>query len=182
MQERVHFCVASADDIAKELQSYPGDIKLTMLQFPTPFRLVSNTDSEFNGNAQLPTSASTGFMVTIDLLQSIWNLLVRSDGKLLLQSNCEDVAVYMRNVACEKVGFNCLEVPDTVSEVDLSLPSRRIPKRTQTWIELGGSRAYGFGWSKTPILPTKGATETEIAYNMTSTPIHRCLLEAKAKT
>ena len=177
IQGKVYFCVASAEDIADELQSYPGGLKLAMLQFPTPFRLVHNSDDDFNGNAQLPSNASNGFMVTYALLRSLWKSLISNNGKLLLQSNCEDVAVYMRDEACVNAGFCCLEAPDIVDEQRLSMSTAQIPKRTQTWVKLGGRRACGFGWSKTSMLPSKGATETEIAYRMSSTPIHRCLLE-----
>ena len=52
-------------------------------------------------NAQLlEGAASDNFMITEDLLSRIQGILSENDnGRLLIQSNCEDVAVHMRNVA-----------------------------------------------------------------------------------
>jgi len=52
-------------------------------------------------NAQLPEgAASDDFMVTEDLLSRIHGILSENNnGRLLIQSNCEDVAIHMRNVA-----------------------------------------------------------------------------------
>ena len=147
-----------------------------MLQFPTPFRLITN-NSTVNGNSQLPTNAAEGFMVSEDLLRSLNRSLQRGNGKLLLQSNCEDVAVYMRNIACCKASFRCIGVDNEVKNLQASNIIKRIPKRTEKWIQLGGDRAQGFGWSSVPLLPDRGTTETEVAYKRTSTAIHRCLLE-----
>ena len=52
-------------------------------------------------NAQLPEgAASDDFMVTENLLSRIHGILSENNnGRLLIQSNCEDVAIHMRNVA-----------------------------------------------------------------------------------
>ena len=148
-----------------------------MLQFPTPFRLITNLEVPYTGNAQLPKSISDGFMVSKKLLKSLHKVLAKdkeSVGNLLLQSNCEDVAVHMRTEACE-LGFSYVDIPHFVKNIDDG--NRRIPQRTKNWIELSGTRAEGPGWSRIPILPSRGATETEIAYQINNTPIHRCLLK-----
>jgi len=106
--------VDSAEDcLARIGNSYPGWVALVMLQFPTPYRFQGNNcdEEEDDGtsddavvggfNAQLSEgAASDDFMVTEDLLSRIHGILSENDnGRLLIQSNCEDVTIRMRNVA-----------------------------------------------------------------------------------
>mmetsp|Transcript_25606 Transcript_25606/g.45165 ORF Transcript_25606/g.45165 Transcript_25606/m.45165 type:complete len:198 (-) Transcript_25606:1041-1634(-) len=154
-------------------KDYPGEIALCLIQFPTPYRLPKE-----GGNMQLPTSQFDGFMVTETLLESIHLNLLRSNGKLLLQSNCEDVAVFMRNLACDHVGFT-FETEDSQSPVSCSFENpqpKRVPQRTLDWIAMGGERAIGPGWFQTPVFHKEGCTETEKACLLNHTPVHRCLL------
>ena len=77
----------------------------------SPFRGNNRDEEEDDGtsddavvggfNAQLPEgAASDDFMVTEDLLTRIHGILLEIDNsRLLIQSNCEDVAIHMRNVA-----------------------------------------------------------------------------------
>lgn len=99
----------------------------------------------------------------------------KSSGKLLLQSNCEDVAVLMRNMAVENVGFQSFrtQFPLQFGEVNCNI---RIPRRTEQWIALGGERAEGINWSSKSFIPAKGATETEISCILNATPVHRCIV------
>ena len=200
LKGRLHFEVSSAQDILEKVcQSYPGDVKMIMIQFPTPFRMNQGDDPIGNGcreqkiihvpddevrelasvvnqgNQQLPTNAFDGFMVTTQLLDAAYNLLQKSSGKLLLQSNCEDVAVLMRNMAVENVGFQSFRTPFPVQfgEVNCNI---RIPRRTEQWIALGGERAEGNNWSSKSFIPAKGATETEISCILNATPVHRCIV------
>lgn len=146
---------------------------LPTLKYFRPFRL-QNKDT---GNSQLPTSQLTGFMVTENLLDIICSSLHPTKGKLLLQSNCEDVAVWMRNLACKKVGFMIVD-DDNESPQSSSVPTpQRIPQRTQEWIDMNGERAEGRGWFQREILHRKGATETEVSCAINGTPVHRCLLK-----
>ena len=144
-----------------------------------PFRL-QNKDI---GNSQLPASQLDGFMVTKKLFESIHSSLHPKRGKLLLQSNCEDVAVWMRNLACQQVGFTTINDDANngdESESSSSSPSsssERIPQRTLDWVAMGGERAKGRGWFQREILHRKGATETEVTCAINGTPIHRCLLK-----
>jgi hypothetical protein len=94
-------------------------------------------------------------------------------GHLLLQSNCEDVAVTMRNVATN-VGMTCIDAVRPVTSLD---DGGRLPQRTQEWIRLGGERAIGPEWSSVSLLPARCTTETEVACELENTPIHRCLME-----
>mmetsp|Transcript_25193 Transcript_25193/g.59409 ORF Transcript_25193/g.59409 Transcript_25193/m.59409 type:complete len:740 (-) Transcript_25193:73-2292(-) len=169
----LQFVIDAAEDFCQHLQSYPGEIRCCMIQFPTPFRL-QNKDG---GNSQLPASKLEGFMVTENLLQTIHSSLDPKHGKLLLQSNCEDVAVWMRDLACRTVGFTALDDDDDREEPPHqgSIP-QRIPQRTQDWIAMGGERAEGRGWFRRNILHRRGATETEATCAINGTPIHRCLL------
>jgi hypothetical protein len=124
-------------------------------------------------------------MVTKRLLGLIRKALRHKDiptGSLLIQSNCEDVAVFMRKMACAQVGFEFVE-PDIEDEFVIEPESTskeraRIPRRTLDWISMGGERAKGKGWSTRPILPRIGRTETEVACMINNTPVYRCLLRA----
>ena len=168
-------------------ESYPGPIQVGLILFPTPYKLKPAKKGDLgSGNSQLPTSARDGFMVSEELLKGAFRSLVNSNGRLLVQSNCEDVAVYMKDVACIKLGFS-VEVVDqgilqSQREGFASLErSPRIPQRTADWIAMGGNRAHGPGWSDLPILHREGATETEVACALNGTPIYRCLLRPSPK-
>jgi hypothetical protein len=176
--DRLHFVVDSAEAFVNMVQeTYPGPIRLCLVQFPTPYRLQKEQDG--SGNSQLPTSAQDGFMVSPELLQLIRKMLAKAQGKLLLQSNCEDVAVWMRSKACSiEGGYSLLTKPEPELQLDPKSPSvaPRIPQRTADWIAMGGERADGPGWYKNPLLPRQGATETEVACILNGTPVHRCVL------
>ena len=123
-------------------------------------------------------------MVTKNLLETIRSSLHPTKGKLLLQSNCEDVAVWMRNLACKKAGFVILDDEDNNKNGDDAPPPsshaltpQRIPQRTTDWINMGGERAEGRGWYQREVLHRKGATETEVACAINVTPVHRCILK-----
>jgi len=120
-------------------------------------------------------------MVTEKLFELIYSSLHPKRGKLLLQSNCEDVAVWMRKLACQQVGFTTInnnDVNDDESSSSSSSTPDRIPQRTLDWVAMGGERAKGQGWFQREILHRKGATETEVTCAINGTPIHRCLLKA----
>ena len=117
-------------------------------------------------------------MVSEQLLSLVHDVLVKSQGRLLLQSNCEDVAVWMRNRACDELngGFSFIE-EDFSPPWNPTPPSApRIPQRTADWISMGGERANGPGWISQPVLPRLGATETEVACILNGIPVHRCVL------
>jgi hypothetical protein len=182
---RLQFVMDSAESFMENLiQSYPGSINVCLIQFPTPYQLKpANAESETNGNSQLPTSARDGFMVTEKLLQLVHQSLSETNGRLLIQSNCEDVAVYMRDVASTSVGFAVENIDrDILQSQSETFPSlntaQRIPQRTADWIAMGGERAEGSGWSKVPILHRDGATETEVSCVLNGTPVHRCVLRS----
>jgi hypothetical protein len=118
-------------------------------------------------------------MVTENLLEIIRSSLHPTKGKLLLQSNCEDVAVWMRNLACRKVGF--IAVDDDAPARSSAPIHQRIPQRTLDWIALDGERTEGRGWFQREILHRKGATETEVSCAINGTPVHRCLLKVNGE-
>tara|TARA_B110001450_G_C17608001_1_gene475986 strand:- start:83 stop:592 length:510 start_codon:yes stop_codon:yes gene_type:complete len=148
-----------------------------------PYRLrIEETNV---GNSQLPTK-SDGFMVTGKLFESIHSNLHPTRGRMLLQSNCEDVAVFMRNLAVQTKFDVINDAKNDVSSrprknnesniVQLS-QQQRIPQRTANYVAIGGERARGQGWLQNRILPDESVTETEIACVINGTPIHRCLLK-----
>lgn len=185
LDDRLQFVIESAEGCLQSLvQRYPGPIKLCLIQFPTPYVLnKTSSDGEKTGNSQLPISARDGFMVTEELLQLAYQALSKSNGKLLLQSNCEDVAVHMHNLAAKKVGFEVEYTDQTLLKImskSYGSPgvTPRVPQRTADWIAMGGQRAEGADWSVGPILHRESATETEVACALNGTPVHRCVLRA----
>lgn len=189
LSHRLAYLVDRADQLLMDLETYPGPIMRILIQFPTPYKLPSTPDvAGFQGvttksqgrNAQLPSSVFDGFMVTPSLLQQCYRLLkTKTDsdssdpGTLLLQSNCEDVAVYVYNVSCLEAGFKRLLAANPMVEA-----SGETTQRTKNWVAMGGSRAVGQVWSADPLLPSKGRTETEISCILNKTPVHRCILTA----
>ena len=188
LNDRLHFFVDSAEDFLNAVQTYDGPIVLSLVQFPTPFRLKKDTTANNTGNKQLPDSAEDGnFMVSKNLLQAIQKVLSSSKqqplGQLLIQSNCEDVAVWMRNMACHRCEFDYVTLPhDLLLQLEQATKATttgkaRQPQRTRDWIEMGGERASGSGWLRHAILPRSASTETEVACTLNGTPVHRCLLK-----
>eukprot|EP00979_Chaetoceros_neogracilis_P003792 scaffold659_cov260-Chaetoceros_neogracile.AAC.6 len=183
LRSNVHFTVGSAEDVMDQIKdSYPGSVELCMIQFPTPFRFKDKSDEGLasvvnQGNQQLPTDAFSGFMVTQRLLESVRNTLNPECGRLLLQSNVEDVAVFMNKLASD-ISFETLPAEKCVEKIEEGKDG--MPQRTQKWISLGSERAKGLMWSAETFLPSKkGATETEVACSLNGTPVHRVLLKPK---
>lgn len=167
LEHRLQFSVQSGQSLLDGIPS-STTVSLILISFPSPFLYQGTT----SGNQQLPLDASTDFMVNKPLLRSAARLLQRSKGKLLLQSNCEDVAVSMRDMAVQ-IGMKCIDMPSPVTETDPS----DWTLRTQQWITAGGTRAIGSEWSREAILPPRGASETDAAREFNGFPIHRCLLQ-----
>ena len=182
LADRLQFTYASASDLLDSVTyQYPGKVKLIMIQFPTPFRLSGEKYND--GNSQLPTNADddSGFLASHMILKKIAVLLGKGIGDcyLLIQSNCEDVAIYMRNVGCS-VGLEVVPAYHPVFEPILpDNASVRLTDRTKAWIQLGGERAVGPEWSSRPLLPDRCWTETEVACQIQKTPVHRCLLKVR---
>jgi len=174
----LHFVVDSAENCLRHIsESYPGDVALSMIQFPTPYKFqyeneeVSPSVAKRGFNSQLPSSASDNFMVSENLVSLTYNMLSENNGKLLIQSNCEDVSVYMKNLAV-KAGFRSIPFTDSVKELN------PVTQRAKKWVECGGERPIGKYWSDNSLLPQKGRTETEVACSIDNKPVHRCLLTA----
>lgn len=179
LSHRLQFKVDSAESALQDIiESYPGVVSLCMIQFPTPYQLHRD-DKSGGGNSQLPTSAHNGFMVSTNLLKLIHKTLClhgNLDGTLLLHSNCEDVAVFMRDAAVEHAGFVGVEVSFPAKEPEIN----ELTQRTLNWLAGGAQcRAAGKYWSKSSFLPMKACTETEVACRLNHVPIHRCLLKAR---
>ena len=184
LTDRLRLLCESAETVLESIvEACPHRVQLISIQFPTPYKLLSDTD----GNAQLPTGTEDGFMVSSKLLAVVRSILVRSGGFLMLQSNCEDVAITMLSMARD-AGFEAIPMPYPVTTLpDLEKNSRnktgrkgpddlRIPQRTKEWIRLGGNRAIGVEWSQGPLLPPRAVTETEVACELQGVPVHRCLV------
>jgi hypothetical protein len=189
IEDRLQFFLDDAESFIKRVvDSYPGPVRFCFLQFPTPYRLqlyhIANANnesippiSERKGNSQLPSDVTSGFMATKHLVRLIHSAVGKgcANGTLLIQSICEDVAVWMRQMACNEIGFRCIQ---SNSEPETRSPKIRIrtPKRTLDWLAMGGERAEEEGWKTQAILPRIGRTNTEVACMLSGTPVHRCLL------
>ena len=105
--------------------------------------------------------------------------LLPPGGALLVQSNCEDVAVHLRNQAMSmrlcavNADYPVLQPRDD--------QTHRLTRRTREWIDHGGERAVGREWAAQSILPPQCATETEIACLDQKTPVYRILLTINSK-
>jgi hypothetical protein len=77
-------------------------------------------------------------MVTENLLSRVHDVLSEADnGRFLIQSNCEDVAVHIRNAATKKAGFRSVSVSHPVTSLDV------VTQRARRWVATGGERAIG---------------------------------------
>jgi len=175
LTDTLQFLHLSSDALLDQItHDYPGRIALLLIQFPTPYRLSTGNET---GNMQLPSGPDDpSFMVSGRIMQRIAELLRRSGGYLLLQTNCEDVAVTLRDRA-QNTGLDCCASEQSRGANSRRRPSEvRLPERTMEWIRLGGRRAIGEEWFADPLLPNRCATETEIACELQGTPVHRCLM------
>ena len=171
LTSRLQYLYAPADVTLGELLDTHAHVAAVLVQFPSPYRLKPD------GNAQLPADAESGFMVSRDLLNGIHTLLSPIDGRLLLQSNAEDVALQMRRTACD-LGFVAVHA-DAPS---VPTPTGVKTQRTNEWIRLcqPKERATGPSWWMRQVLPMRCATETEVACRIQKTSVHRSILRTKA--
>ena len=105
------------------------------------------------------------------------------EAYLLLQSNCEDVALHLHD---------CLLSMDLEAK-DSECPRHTfdgsaISSRTRAWLENQQQslrnmedirRAVGLQWSSRPLIPVQ--TETEVSSDHQGTPVHRCLFNSSCK-
>lgn len=176
LRGRLQYVHLAAEKMLDEItRCYPGQVALILIQFPTPFRFQDKA----TGNTQLPSwtdKGSNGFMASQSLMKQIASLMHSSNGRLVVQSNVEDVAVVMQDVLVNQVGMDCLAAPRPVLGAG---QVTRLPLRTQQWLAQGGERAVGIHWSSKPFLPPRAATETEAACLLQGTPIHRCMFRTR---
>ncbi len=185
----LQFFNLSADEFLSEIIStYRGKISLVMLQFPSPYRL--DMDDVVTGNSQLPSSAREGFMVSDSLLHKIAQVLELNggSGKLFFQTKCEDVAVYVKNLAIFTGQLECIPCNDPVLDIDVVYDKSQNgrPKRVEQWLSsappFGPERAEGSIWSSSELLPSFARSETEVASQNDGAFLHRCMFKNKKNT
>ena len=189
LSHRLQFAYSSASHLLETVESamsaYPGLIVAGLLiNFPSPYRLSKQDRSQQNssaGNSQLPSSPDDSFMVSRLVMERVAALLksssassTESGGFLLLQSNCEDVAIELRDLAIS-CGLECMSAKHPVWNTECA--TIRLTNRAVEWRERGGKPAVGREWSAVPLLPKGCATETEVSCIFHNTPVHRCLLQ-----
>ena len=212
---RCQFIHASTQTVLEYLDKTKANIKLILLQFPTPYVLQESQglekSNEASGcNEKLPLGPNDpSFMANPKILSKMASLVTNASDNnasildessyILLQSNCEDVSLYVHNIL---VGLQL----ETVSAKSprLSFDRLELSSRTKKWLEYYSDqgmnikdddilvsghtpssvtsniqRAVGVQWSSEPILPI--GTETEASCYHQRTPIHRCLFKTKIK-
>jgi SAM-dependent methyltransferase len=172
------FMALPADSLLEGiLNGYEGRVALILIQFPTPYRL--DVEESVSGNSQLPVGINEGFMVSNSVMSKVAALLRKSKGYLMIQTNCEDVALALRDRALEhSLSVVPADSPVTLASQTLQ-PNTPLPERTIEWVRSGGDRAIGSDWWSGPIMPPRCASETEVACLLQGTPVHRCLLTVK---
>jgi hypothetical protein len=179
MEDRLQFIRTSTSELLSALVAEKVPVQLVLLQFPTPYRL-----QEGEGNSQLPPSSDdySTFMASKAAIHQIAQL--NNGAQLLMQSNCEDVALQMFTWAMEE------RLVPVKAVHPVEAPSPFGTERTQRWLQRNNNtdhnnnnddatnnhqrRAVGPYWSAQPILP-HARSETEIACSIQNIPVHRCL-------
>lgn len=163
------------------LFAYPGKVSLIMIQFPSPYRLET---VKSGGNEQLPTLAGKGFMINEELLQLIADVLELNGGKgkLLFQTKCEDIAIYVKNLALDTGRYMMIRCSNSIQSIEKDVYSEgnyKRPLRVDEWLSsnLNAERAEGSIWSAAPLCPSFCRSETEIACEVDNTFVHRCIME-----
>ena len=110
-------------------------------------------------------------------------LQVASSGaKIVVSSNVEDVAVTIRESFLKLGGVEpILQRENPILQREAPTEEEEVPRRTQRWIDQGGSRARGEGWLATSIIPKPAVSETEAYYAANKKPIHRCAFTVTPK-
>jgi hypothetical protein len=169
-QGRLRFFCCPADDLLTRLQSYPGKILLTMVNFPSPPRLSAHK----TGNSQL----SENFMVTNKVFELI-KVISAKESYFMFQTKCEDVAVYLKN-ECIRNGMEGIAGNEAVEDIDgIYAKNLAVPKRVKEWlrVEPHAERAEGNLFWNRPILPVDSLPETELECLFERKVVHRCLFK-----
>ncbi|CAE7850557.1 unnamed protein product [Symbiodinium necroappetens] len=137
-------------------KEYLGDVSWVLINFPTPFaNLESNgTDAFSSGNSHLPRSISSDdFMANKRMIRAARDCLLKrgGSGMLLVQSNVEDLAVSLRDLA-EADGWEAVVDGSLGPEVSKDHASWRSRRQQQHELR-GGGRALGPGWLASSPLP-----------------------------
>ena len=175
---RCHFLHASAETLMAYADRAEVKVKMVLIQFPTPYRL-DHDDIRGGRNEKLPRSSDDPmFLANETFLTRCTEVLthngVDSERYILLQSNCEDVALQLHEsiVSRNVVAVDALRPRNSFNGLEVS-------SRTKSWLRSRDGerthRALGRQWSSEPILPV--ATETEASCSFAATPVHRCLFK-----
>lgn len=190
ISKRCKFVHACTETVLEYLNRMKIDVKLILLQFPTPYRLQGETSLEHEKkgpgcNEKLPLGPEDPtFMANETILRQMVTILgshkdVDQKRYILLQSNCEDVAlnIYDSLIA---LGLKALNIEKS----RISFDEQTISSRTKSWLEIQRMtsdssvnirRAAGYHWADEPLIPVR--TETEVSSEYQSTPVHRCVFK-----
>eukprot|EP00434_Breviolum_minutum_P032423 symbB.v1.2.028672.t4/scaffold3061.1/size64423/6 len=181
-QSQVSFVQCAAEDaLAAVLSVEMAAVKWILINFPTPFAAPESDGAReemvTSGNSHLPeTFDSADFMANMKMLEDARQCLLErgcSDGAgLLVQSNVEDVAVMLRQMA-EANGWETVMDPSMGTFVAELQASQWQPRRQQQFAAAAQQRAKGPGWLTSSPLPRLARTETEAYYTAESLAIHR---------
>ena len=210
LSERCKYTAAPALEFLTYLKRfYPGEIVCILIQFPSPFKFTGGDDLEpedyrGNYNRQLPANKddASGFMVTPTLIKSVLECIANR-GLLYVQSNVEDVAVFMKHTveSCakdmqgldlrythkvDKTALNCMVITshgESQSKynngghlnVNANTCTHSMTKRCKAYHATGGELAAGEGWydQGTSPLALYARTETETSYAIQNKNVYR---------
>jgi hypothetical protein len=193
---RCKFLHTSTETLLAYLEHTSVNVKLIFLQFPTPYRLqdeISLKDKhgeiEKKGpgcNEKLPLGPDDpSFMANPKILTQMVTILENKkigydqDRYLLMQSNCEDVAIKLYDSLVD-LGLTPLEN----TKPRISFDEQAISSRTKSWLQIQHRlhkndsdvrRSVGSHWADEPLIPIR--TETEVSSEYQSTSVHRCLFK-----
>ncbi|CAK9091528.1 ANK_REP_REGION domain-containing protein [Durusdinium trenchii] len=189
LAKKVSFVQCAAEEALAAAKDFGGEMEWILISFPTPFAAPADSrlcmETFTSGNSHLPEHVdSAEFMANVKMLEEARQCLLThgGDGKLLIQSNVEDMAVTLRGLA-EANGWEAVTDGSLGPEVHHVQAPEWQSRRQKQWQRHSGHRAAGAGWLKSSPLPRLARTETEAHYIAESLPIHRFALRpAQRKT
>lgn len=172
--------------VHKIQEEYSGEVALVCISYPSPFPLCQEInedgDSISSGNMQLPQKSA--FLLQANVVQTIASIL-RENGGLYLQSNAEDVLLYMKKMV--ETANTSLIIPeegvdvikglpphvtdaskmDSIGWVETApMPPPRQGSRLAKYLASGRKRATGKGFLNDSPFKDFAKTETEAAYTL----------------
>lgn len=166
--------------VLKHIINHNLSVECIVVNFPTPYGielLLNKNSSSSAGNSQLPVLMDN-FLLSNEVVSLIATIMKTNQCFFHLQTNVEDVAVYVKDAMCVDDGIAPYESPSIRYIND----EGRI-KKTERQIRLEemsvAKRAVGVGYLDGSIMSAtaRGMTETEVHCIHNNIFVHRLLLK-----